>query len=157
MCACPFLLCCQSLYHIQTESPSPSFSSFPPLPFSLIPLTFVRAVLQSSLVPRVHQNSHQADYALSFNLSVLSVRVDHTARTLTNPLLFAALSLTQTICTLLHKTLGAILAMKTQKVTRLIFFYRYPLNSGCYKCIIFLVDVYVEARSILIKFSSGSC
>lgn len=116
--------------------PSLPLVAFPPFPLSLIPLTFVRAVLQSSLVPRVRQNSHQADYALSFNLSVLSVRVDHTARTSANPLLFTALSLTQTICTLLHKTLGAILTVETQKVTHSICFgntlYTQDANSASF-------------------------
>lgn len=84
----------------------PTLPPAPP-PLSLIPLSFVSAVLQSSLVPRVHQNSHQADYALSFNLSVLYVSVDHTEKTPANPFLFATLSLTQTISTMLHETLAA--------------------------------------------------
>lgn len=42
-------------------------------------------VLQRSMFPRVQQSSHQADYALSFNLSALFVPLDHTSSTQTNP------------------------------------------------------------------------
>lgn len=42
LCACPFLLCCQALYHIQTESPSPSSSRFPPSPFFSHPFNFCK-------------------------------------------------------------------------------------------------------------------
>lgn len=42
-------------------------------------------VLQSSAFPRVQQSSHQADYALSVNLSALFVPLDHTASSQTNP------------------------------------------------------------------------
>lgn len=42
LCACPFPLCCQALYHIQTESPSPPSSHFPPLPSFPHPFNFCK-------------------------------------------------------------------------------------------------------------------
>lgn len=71
-----------------------------PLKFSLCQC----CVLQSSLLPRVWKSSHQADYALSFNLSALFVPVDHTASTKTNPLFVQAfLIYSDQNCTLHHR------------------------------------------------------
>lgn len=62
--------------------------------------------LQSSLLPRVQQSSHQADYALSFNLSALFVPLDHTASTRINPLFVQdSLIYSDQNCTLHQKTL----------------------------------------------------
>lgn len=123
LCACPFPLCCQALYHIQTESPSPPASLFPPLPFSLIPLTFVRAVLQSSSVPRVHQNSHQADYALYLSTSLCSLFVWTTLRGLRLiPFCWQLCHLLKPFAHCFTRHLVQYSPRKHQKVTHLISF-----------------------------------
>lgn len=79
------------------------------LTHTLIPLSFAFCkccVLQSSLLPRVQRSSHQADYALSFNLSALFVPPDHSASTQTNPLFVqGSLIYSDQNCTLHHKRL----------------------------------------------------
>lgn len=141
--ALPFLNCVIALFHwaflrfspeitVTSEVSSSLFLFFPllcpsqahtcmhGLAHALIPLSsplFSKCrVLQSSSVPREQQSSHQADYALSINLSALFVPADHTASARANPLfVHASVIYSNQNYTQHHKGLWAVTRKNTKK------------------------------------------
>lgn len=80
------------------------------------PLLSKCCVLQSSSVPREQQSSHQADYALSINLSALFVPANHTASARANPLfVHASVIYSDQNYTQHHKRLWAVTRKNTKK------------------------------------------